>query len=315
MDPNQQPPAQQNPMPQQPISKIPSSGSKWKLILLIVILLVIVGSGTYYLGTRQNKLIVQNRQKQIIPTTTQSSPTPTPDLTTNWKTYVNTHNFYSFLYPDTLFTVQENGLRTRLFKGMGYSFEINVIQTTDTIENWLIKEKNNGQFPDSNWKSIQSTFQNHPALFLQSLPNTMQVAMDVFIVKNNNMIYEISFSKEASEKTIVDQILSTFKFTDQTAVDKNTGITGQVTLSPTCTGAQKPGEVCSKPYSAQFQTQTGVIFQSDNDGLFRINIPPGEYTITKINNASNYPACKPVNINVTQGSYINISISCDTGIR
>jgi hypothetical protein len=153
-------------------------------------------------------------QKQITPTIAQSTPFQTLDQTANWKTYVNTQNYYSFKYSSALFTIQENGSRTRLLEGMGYGFEVNVIQTTDTMENWLIKEKNSGQFPDSSWKSTQSTFQSYPALLLQSLPNTMQAAMDVIIVENNNRIYEISFNKEVSDKTVVDQILTTFKFTN-----------------------------------------------------------------------------------------------------
>jgi len=219
MDPNIQTQPVQNQTPvtqmslQQTTAQIPSSGSKFKWALLIVVLLLIIGGGTYYLGARQNKLIVQ---KQATPTVTQSTPTPTSDPTANWKTYTNTQNYYSFQYPDAMFSIQEEGSRTRLLEGMGYAFEVNAIQTTDTMENWLIKEKNNGQFPDDNWKSVQSTFQSYPALLLQSLSNTMQVAMDVFVIKNNNLIYEISFSKEASDKTVVDQILSTFKFINQT---------------------------------------------------------------------------------------------------
>jgi hypothetical protein len=89
----QQPPIQQNP--------IPSSRIRWKLILLITILLIIVGSGTYLLGTKQNKLIAQDQQKAITPTIVQTSPTPTLNPTANWKTYTSNYlsNNFSIKYP------------------------------------------------------------------------------------------------------------------------------------------------------------------------------------------------------------------------
>lgn len=104
MDPNQQPPIQQPPMPQQPVNEIPKSGSKLKWILLIIILLLIVCGGTYYLGVKQNKSIVQ---KQITPTITQASPSPIPESNVNWKIYevngdksgIGTPGF-SIKYPD-----------------------------------------------------------------------------------------------------------------------------------------------------------------------------------------------------------------------
>lgn len=55
------------------VSKLLSSGNKWRLTLLIIILLVIVGEGAYLLGAKQSKL---NQQTTIIPTNVQISPTP-----------------------------------------------------------------------------------------------------------------------------------------------------------------------------------------------------------------------------------------------
>ena len=89
---------------QQAINKQPSSGSKWKLILFILILLIVVfGEVTYYLvikqnqqvglGTsdKQNQIAAQSQQKQItptlvLPTSTPIPPTPTPVPPTNTPT-------------------------------------------------------------------------------------------------------------------------------------------------------------------------------------------------------------------------------------
>lgn len=106
---NETPVSQPNPQ-QQPINKILSSGSKWKLITLIIILLVIVG-GTFYLEARQNKLIIQTQQQKVItPTTIQSTSTPSqtplptiepgkPIDTTNWTIFRDSATSLSLKYP------------------------------------------------------------------------------------------------------------------------------------------------------------------------------------------------------------------------
>jgi hypothetical protein len=71
MDPIQQPPTQQNPIPQQPTSQIPSSASKWKLVLLII-LLIMGGLGIYYLGAKGNKTQLPKNKIIAMPTQTQT---------------------------------------------------------------------------------------------------------------------------------------------------------------------------------------------------------------------------------------------------
>jgi hypothetical protein len=84
---------------QQTVNKSPSPRGKWELISLIVTLLIIVGSGTYYLGIRQNKLLSQNQQKQVIPTIVQSIPTPTLAPTASWNTYTSFVGGFEIKYP------------------------------------------------------------------------------------------------------------------------------------------------------------------------------------------------------------------------
>jgi hypothetical protein len=121
MDLNQQPPIQQNQMPQQPISQIPSSRSKWKLILFIIILLIFVGGGAYYLGIKQNKVVDKNQQKidiDISPTSEVQkitipsiTLTPKPSLDINGKIFTSTALGISFNYlpiqDNTKITVKE----------------------------------------------------------------------------------------------------------------------------------------------------------------------------------------------------------------
>lgn len=83
--------------PQAPLPN-PPSHSKIFIIITSVILLTMIGVGSYVLGTRKNQTVVQNNQLSISPTVSQLSPNP--DETANWKTYANTKYNYQFKYPD-----------------------------------------------------------------------------------------------------------------------------------------------------------------------------------------------------------------------
>ena len=198
------------------------------LVIILSILLSLSALIAGFFAYQTQKLVKELTLLRTEPTpTTTSESVVSPELTfeqdktldptANWKTYTNTQNFYSFRYPDTVYSIQEsaqNAENARLLKGPVYHFEVEVTQITDSIENWFKKEKNNGQFPDEAFVSSQSTFQNYPALLIQSIPGALEYPTDIFIVKNKNRIYKIAFTKEGSDKTIVNQILSTFKFTN-----------------------------------------------------------------------------------------------------
>src|SRR5689334_5143254 len=66
----------------------------------IIFVILVVGIGAYYLGTKQNQSITQDGQKII------TSPTPTiqyTPTTSEWKTYKNEKWGVSIKYPSNLF--------------------------------------------------------------------------------------------------------------------------------------------------------------------------------------------------------------------
>ncbi len=83
---------------QQPTNPTPSQvNSSRKSIVIPIglgILFVLVAIVAYLLGTRQSQKVIQNQLTPVAPT---SIPSPTPDETTNWKTYAD--GYYSFKYP------------------------------------------------------------------------------------------------------------------------------------------------------------------------------------------------------------------------
>ena len=63
--------------------------------IIIIVLVAIVASGVYFLGTKN---ILKLPTSFSLPTIS-PSPTPTPDPTANWKTYTNYEYGYSVKYP------------------------------------------------------------------------------------------------------------------------------------------------------------------------------------------------------------------------
>src|SRR3990167_8442319 len=122
MDPNQNNQTPPPPSPAQPMN--PKSGlkSKWPIIVIGLLILVLLPLGAYF-------LLNENSKNQTVPTATPtpfSSPKPTSesasptpvDETADWKTYTNTASGYSVKYPSDIYVRlicpdEELVLRTR----------------------------------------------------------------------------------------------------------------------------------------------------------------------------------------------------------
>lgn len=97
-------------------------------------------------------------------------------------------------------------------------------------------------------------------------------------------------------------------------------VVGEVTLSPTCPGPQKPGQVCEKPFAgAAVQILDGYRMVvgsavTNADGFFVIGIQPGEYT-AHIETAGRLPRCPDAPVSVPEQGRAFVQIDCDTGIR
>ncbi len=109
-----------------------------------------------------------------------------------------------------------------------------------------------------------------------------------------------------------------------TPISTDSGITGTVTIGPTCAGPTRPG--CEdKPYSATFNLYSkagpgdGVetlinTLKSDSNGKFTINLSPGNYEIRQANK-SGLPSMSPQSVVVKANTFSHLNIQFDSGIR
>ena len=106
------------------------------------------------------------------------------------------------------------------------------------------------------------------------------------------------------------------------STSEKSGITGTVTLGPTCPVERIPPDpnCAPKPYPTSISIMkagtTGIIktIQSAANGIFSVDLVPGAYTL-QAQSGNVLPRCPVVSVDVKNGQYITANISCDTGIR
>lgn len=99
------------------------------------------------------------------------------------------------------------------------------------------------------------------------------------------------------------------------------GVRGVVTRGPMCPVVREGDDSCADAlYKTDvyiYRVGSNEIFatmQSNIDGTFQFNVPPGDYTINAKNEGIS-KTCKPVFISIGPDEMKFVTVSCDTGIR
>jgi hypothetical protein len=100
----------------------------------------------------------------------------------------------------------------------------------------------------------------------------------------------------------------------------DTGIEGVITLSPTHPGPVRPGMISSKPLANVtfvVGNDTGAVaeFTTDNQGRFKVSLPPGHYTVTRKDRQKGIGRYGPFDVEVVAGQMTKVEWHCDTGMR
>lgn len=205
MDPNQ--PAQTSPVQpteQQPPSQPPvepshhSFFSKKIIILLAIFIIVLLASfGTY--TALSSKSTPQPTPTPIV----QLSPSPTPDAIPGWKTYENTTENFSFKYP------QDWNLENKsdVTNGIAPSLSKQVVQGDKPALISILKFDVSEYNPEDIYN------------FAPFTSRTFTNSQNIYVL----IAYSYQIAGAPTEKTqneaieVLNNIVSTFKFTDQTA--------------------------------------------------------------------------------------------------
>jgi carboxypeptidase family protein len=98
------------------------------------------------------------------------------------------------------------------------------------------------------------------------------------------------------------------------------GIQGRVLLGPMCP-VQQVGSPCpDKAIKADITVtdadgKTVATSHSDADGSYRIALPPGSYTVAAKRPDDSFGFGKPVTVEVSGRTFVNLNLLVDSGIR
>ena len=101
----------------------------------------------------------------------------------------------------------------------------------------------------------------------------------------------------------------------------NTGIEGQALLGPMCPVMREDQPCPDVGYQSTITvlTETGrtvTQFQTDEEGLFRIALPPGSYILHPESPQDKpLPYAGEIPFTVSEGAYTQLTVSFDSGIR
>lgn len=99
-----------------------------------------------------------------------------------------------------------------------------------------------------------------------------------------------------------------------------TGIRGTVLRGPVHGGPMIAGQAHEAPFRASFSVtesrQTVALFESNEDGVFEVALPPGEYTIVPDTSAPIlFPQRQQKTVTVPEDGFATVTLRFDTGLR
>ncbi|MBI4009152.1 hypothetical protein HY357_02880 [Candidatus Roizmanbacteria bacterium] len=219
MDDNQQPEVSSP----SPVVAPPKSKSSLLFIVLGIFFLIFFSIGSFYLGQRN-----QTTNNQVVPTvsilpTVGSLVLPTPNETTNWKTYINTKYAYTFQYPydwylnddkDETITILTNTDPNTYRPGHSFfSNDLKIEVYSDKPEFIEIPSQNAGNIISFAGQKVIQTEED----LSQTIPGNKKVTVHIKRIyfdrtESRYGVFLYLADPTLEQEKLVDQILSTFTF-------------------------------------------------------------------------------------------------------
>jgi|GEM_PF-2662701 len=262
------PPTQQPIPPSHPVPPAPKKniGVVFGAILILAAGIVVVVRLFLPNTTLLSGIHIPGLTQSPTPTLTPKQiPSPTPDPTANWKTYTNTLSMYSFKYPI-------NWEVTDLTKGQQIEVYYQPDKTKSVGE--LLIEKINTKPGDIKLYENEKKIGNQTA-FCKSDPTSVKTWCYLELTQNNRISILIVKDNSPEYNQKIDQILSTFKFTDQSATQDTTN--------------WKAYDDSSVGFQLYYPAEWGVFTKTQENGYRFIVIAP-QVTIDTLQQRINSPA-------------------------
>ena len=108
--------------------------------------------------------------------------------------------------------------------------------------------------------------------------------------------------------------------TGQTSSARESGIEGVITISPANPGPIRADAAASRPlvhatFAVEKNNGEVTSFTTDDQGRFRVSLPPGHYKISLKGRKSSIGRFGPFETDVAVGKMTNVQWECDSGIR
>jgi Prealbumin-like fold domain len=115
-------------------------------------------------------------------------------------------------------------------------------------------------------------------------------------------------------------VMAVYASTGQTPSAGESGIEGVITISPTNPGPSRVDGSASKPlanvtFAVEKNNAEVTSFITNDQGRFRVSLPPGHYNISLKGRKSSIGRFGPFEADVAAGKMTNVQWECDSGIR
>lgn len=220
------------------------------LVPILIVILIALAVGGYFVYQNQTKPVVSQpiTQSSPIPVT---SPTATnPADMANWKTYISIDGKYSIQYPEDYTIEETNSVSTADKYPSGKkqiaikpsNQKLNFIMyvnyypipspavTSEVMQQVSACDVVNAQKTNNASKGVDFILDNQKGVMYEN-SLCAQFTSTNFYVSLNNRVYSISVAsteKYNLHKTLVEQILSTFKFLNQNQMGEEMTIRGRI---------------------------------------------------------------------------------------
>ncbi len=205
--------------------------SKTLLIILAVAALAVGGyfAGAYYMANYQDFYLWPYEAEAPIATfTPRPSPTPTPDPTAGWKTYTNAEYGFEFKYPGDWnlinlessrmsdFSIAIDPVLTKIPEGdQPFALQLGIYNDLSKLDTLKLKPVSLADYLEKYSTQSGHWFSNTSSYNVAGVSGYKTTAVGFgnftdYYFEKNSLIFEIV---RFSDKSEIDLILSTFKFT------------------------------------------------------------------------------------------------------